>query len=266
MTDSKADEAQLNNRSTTEKESNEDDDLDYVDPTDAAQMKPDGNSSATTAARAGNLHGNGQTRGHRGHGSGCRGRGRGARGGRHGHGCGGHGQGRGNSNAVAQPPPLITWKDLDKDKEFTNTNSLKEFIEVPDVNRCAIPAESPLDNLLLFFPSEMIDQITIKTNLYHDQVNQGKEPKTNWIPVTKEKIKAFLGINIVNLREMKSYWAKGITRVPWFPSIMSRPRFEQICQYLHLADNSKQPDKDSKEYKLYKLCKIDEKVNEAATR
>ena len=73
-------------------------------------------------------------------------------------------------------------------------------------------------------------------------------------------------MGIVNLPEMKSYWAKGITRVPWFPSIMSRPRFEQICQYLHLADNSKQPDKDSKEYKLYKLCKIDEKVNEAATR
>ena len=38
-------------------------------------------------------------------------------------GCGGCGQGRGNDNAVAQPPPLITWKDLDKDKEFTR-NSL----------------------------------------------------------------------------------------------------------------------------------------------
>ena len=49
-TDSKADEEQLNNISTTEKESNEDDDSDYVDPTDAAQLKPDGNSSATTTA------------------------------------------------------------------------------------------------------------------------------------------------------------------------------------------------------------------------
>ena len=44
---------------------------------------------------------------------------------------------------------------------------------------------------------------------------------------------------------------------------MPRSRFEQICQYLHLPDNTKQPDKDSKEYKLYKLSKIDEKVNEA---
>ena len=47
-TDCKVDEEQLNNTSTTEKESNEDDDLDYVDP---AQLKPDGISSATTAAK-----------------------------------------------------------------------------------------------------------------------------------------------------------------------------------------------------------------------
>ena len=114
---------------------------DYVDPTDAAQLKPDGNSSATTAARAGNLCGHGQRRGRRGHGHWCRGCGRGARGGRRGHGCGGRVQVRGNSNVVAQPAPLITWKDLDKDKEFTNTNSLKEIIEVSSVNWCAIPAE-----------------------------------------------------------------------------------------------------------------------------
>ena len=140
-TNSKADEEKLNNTSTTEKESDEDDDLDYDDPTDAAQLKADGNTSATTAFRAGNPHGNGQRRRRRGDGHGCRGRGLGARGGRRGHGCGGCGQGRGNSNAVAQPAPLIIWKDLDKDKEFTNTNSLKEFIEVSGVNQCAIPAE-----------------------------------------------------------------------------------------------------------------------------
>ena len=74
----------------TEKESDEDDDSDYVDPTDAAQLKSDGNSSAATAAKVGNLHRHGQRRGRRGHGRGCRGHGHGARGGRRGHGCGGH--------------------------------------------------------------------------------------------------------------------------------------------------------------------------------
>ena len=109
-TDSKADEEQLKNISTTEKDSIEDDDSDYVDPTDAAQLKPDGNSSATTAAKVGNIHGHGQRRGRRGHGHG-------PRGGTRGRGCGGRRQGRGNGNAVAQPPPLLSWKDSDKDKD-----------------------------------------------------------------------------------------------------------------------------------------------------
>ena len=54
-TDCKVDEEQMNNTSTTEKESNEDDDLDYVDPIDAAQLKPDGISSASTAAKKKNV-------------------------------------------------------------------------------------------------------------------------------------------------------------------------------------------------------------------
>ena len=58
-TDSKADEEQPKNTSTTEKESNEDDVSDYIDPTDAVQLKPDGNSSAATADRVGNFHGHG---------------------------------------------------------------------------------------------------------------------------------------------------------------------------------------------------------------
>ena len=49
--------------STTEKESDEDDDSGYVEPTDAAQLKPDRNSSVTTAARVENLHEHGWRRG-----------------------------------------------------------------------------------------------------------------------------------------------------------------------------------------------------------
>ena len=85
--DSKSDEEQLNNTSTTEKESDEDDDSDYVDPTDAAPLKPDGNTSTTTAAKVGNLHGHGRRRGRIGYGLGCRVRGHEARDGRCGRGC-----------------------------------------------------------------------------------------------------------------------------------------------------------------------------------
>ena len=47
---------------------------------------------------------------------------------------------------------------------------------------------------------------------------------------------------------------------------MSVGRFEQICQYLRLADNRKIPDRNSKEFKLYKLVKITERVNECSRK
>ena len=52
------------------------------------------------------------------------------------------------------------------------------------------------------FCLEVINQIPIETNLYHDQVNQGKNPKANWILVTMQEIKAFLGINIEKMRKI----------------------------------------------------------------
>ena len=43
---------------------------------------------------------------------------------------------------------------------------------------------------------------------------------------------------------------------------MSGSRFEQISRYLHLADNAKTPERDAKEYKLYKLGNIQNKVKD----
>ena len=57
--------------------------------TDTAQLKPDKNSSATSNANIGNLHGHGQRRGCRGHVRGRRRRGHGTRGGIRGCECGG---------------------------------------------------------------------------------------------------------------------------------------------------------------------------------
>ena len=47
---------------------------------------------------------------------------------------------------------------------------------------------------------------------------------------------------------------------------MSVRRFEQMCQYLRLTDNRKIPDRNSKEFKLYKLVKITERVNECSRK
>ena len=38
-------------------------------------------------------------------------------------------------------------------------------------------AKLPLDHLLLFSPTELFEQVTAQSNLYHNQVNEGKKPK-----------------------------------------------------------------------------------------
>ena len=69
-------------------------------------------------------------------------------------------------------------------------------------------------------------------------------------------------MRIVNLPDVRSYWAKGLSQVPWFQSVISGSRFKEISRYLHLADNTKTPERNAKEYKLYKLGNIQNKVNE----
>ena len=38
-------------------------------------------------------------------------------------------------------------------------------------------AKLPLDHLWLFSPTELFEQITAQSNLYHNQVNEGKKQK-----------------------------------------------------------------------------------------
>ena len=62
-------------------------------------------------------------------------------------------------------------------------------------------------------------------------------------------------MGIAKLPEIRDYWkSKNSFHIPWFVSIMTRDRFEEMYQYLHLADNDKQAPRDSPNFnKLYKL-------------
>ena len=60
-----------------------------------------------------------------------------------------------------------------------------------------------------------------------------------------EELLAFIGITIamglLKLPQIRDYWSKHeILATPWFPAIMSRDRYFQILQYLHLVDSSQQ--------------------------
>lgn len=73
-----------------------------------------------------------------------------------------------------------------------------------------------------------------------------------WTDVTKEEMQAFLGMNIamglVNLPSVADFFStEPILSHPWFPSIISRDRFQQIERYLHVSNEALYPnDKLSK--------------------
>ena len=84
-----------------------------------------------------------------------------------------------------------------------------------------------------------------ETNLYAQQKIAVKlNPK--WRAVTKEEIKAYLGIrmymSIVKLPETRMYWAKdNFFRNFGICTVMTRDRFDKISQYFYTNDRSSIP-------------------------
>ena len=140
-------------------------------------------------------------------------------------------------------------------------NEENPFCEFTGVNRNASDIKSPIEAFHLFFSDNILDQIIVESNRYHDQV---LEDDTNWKPIRRGEILAFLGITIamgiVKLSEIENYWRKdGICNIPWFSSIMSVKRYKEILRFLHLCDNENQPNQPSN--KLYKLGGLQETLS-----
>ena len=86
-----------------------------------------------------------------------------------------------------------------------------------------------------------------------------RKNNSNWKDVSKKEIEWFLGLVILmginNLPNMKLYWSNDMVfQNTFISSIMSRNRFLQFFYNLHLANNSLEPKKGSREYsKIYKV-------------
>lgn len=97
--------------------------------------------------------------------------------------------------------------------------------------------KNPLDAVMLFLDSEIIESITYETNLNSVQKNKP-------VKVSEDEMYVFLGINIVMgynpMHTIASYWREskdlGVTAIK---EAMGRDRFLQILRNLHLNDNSK---------------------------
>lgn len=195
----------------------------------------------------GGLRSGGRGRGRRGRGQGQRGRGR-----------VGHGRGRRKSNL-----PESKWTTFQGIEHHPNQHI--GFHEVCGPSRTIRHLQQPLEFFMLFMTTEIIQMIVEQTNLYCRQSHGGNSP-AGWTDVTYQEMLAFFGVviamGLVKLPDINDYWAtKGINHIPWFPSILSRKRFQQITRYFHCVDNNDTPARDHPNYKLFKVNWIIDKLN-----
>ncbi|XP_048587830.1 piggyBac transposable element-derived protein 4 [Nematostella vectensis] len=121
-------------------------------------------------------------------------------------------------------------------KPFTNAVGL--------ANRGQRREKSALEYFELFFDQEVWDCLVTMTNLNAERKGAKGTSGGQWKPITQDEMKAFFGLNIamgiVKLPEAKMYWQKKIwlLTVPSFSQVMSRNRFFQILQYIHVSDDS----------------------------
>ena len=127
-------------------------------------------------------------------------------------------------------------------KNFTKTNILPFSVQNPGPTNVMDADKQEINFSELILTDEIYERLVRETNLYAQQKIAVKlDPQ--WRAVTKEEIKAYLGVRIymskVKLSETRMYWAKdnffgnfGIC------TVMMRDRFDKVSQYFHTNDRS----------------------------
>ena len=225
----------------------------------------------------------GQRRG-RGRGQ-SRGRGRGQRLGR--------GRGRGQSHSVEQGPESENQssgeegenESLGEEQNNQSTsrernaawrwspnkmqvpNSTIVYADKPSPKGDSLNSNTPLDFFELFLDNDMVDRIVEETNRYACQERSAQNHLSPWSEVAREDILAFISMNIamgiISLPSIRDYWSnEPLMAHPWFGTVMSRNRFQQILRYFHIVDNSIAQDRASPGYdKLWKIRPLIDQIN-----
>ena len=113
-----------------------------------------------------------------------------------------------------------------------------------------------IDFVQLLFPENLFSLIANETNKHADQTQQKKGQSNNkWHQTDAKEIHSFIGMriymSIVNLPSMKMYWSEdqffgdfGIA------DVMTRGRFDKLCQYFHVNDRTGYDRRDPNRDKL----------------
>lgn len=133
-----------------------------------------------------------------------------------------------------------------------------------------MPRESSaVDFFQLFVDNRILGNILRETNRYACQSLQAKHKDVgSWKDISVEELKAFLGLlicmSIHRLPSLQDYWSSDwVLGVPAFAKVMSRNRFLEIWNNLHLCDNTKMPRVGEPNFD--KLFKVREFLNDLNT-
>lgn len=151
--------------------------------------------------------------------------------------------------------PGTNWK-----KDLTSPE-VEPFSEYVGPNFQFSPDLKELDFFHMIFPESLLKVMADQTNLKAAQ----SPPDKIWSDTDISEMKVFLAINILmailDLPSYKMYWSTDWLTTTSVPRLMARSRFEKLCQYFHVNDNSQNLDRNHPEYdKLFKVRPIYNKV------
>ena len=151
----------------------------------------------------------------------------------------------------------------------TNTATLMPFSQEAGQRNPLPHSANPLEFFNQMFEVDFFANLAAATNLNAAAKRTPLQPTVNvyatsdpyWHPTSAAEVQAFVGINIAmgmaDLPEYKDYWSEEpILHNPYITSVMSRWRYEKLCQYFHcsLAAEEEATDKLAKVRPLITVC------------
>lgn len=161
--------------------------------------------------------------------------------------------GKAKAPKAKKPNPWKTWNE----SPFTPVDPVFDQVPGPKID---FPDDIK-GFVEIFLTNELIDLITLQTNLYARQYI-GERPNSyrekQWRPVTNEEIVQFLAITILigvhGLPGLQDYWSTdGLFYNPVFHASMGRNRYQLILKFIHFNDNSGYNADDPDRDRLYKV-------------
>ena len=159
--------------------------------------------------------------------------------------------------------------DSDVEEESEWSEVLEDFdVEAFDTALSGIKVEIPdrpeaLFFFTLLFGEDTIDLVIAETNrVAREKLAENKSRLQQWRDITKPKFKAYLGICIMMgvavLPRVADYWSTDpFLENRGIKAVMTKNRFEEISQYLHFNDSTREPAKGTPGYdRLYKCRPI----------